>query len=249
MITTAIALLITIQAPQQDSTNPTKLSASQIMSKVFSRYASAQTISGTVKMSQTARDVTVHINTELQYERPGKIYIHQARDGSHPQQWLLTSDGREFSYDRPEGAFGRDRFVEWVSQNGVDQKIQDLYMAAEKSLGEQNAVLDIAVSQPNRLKLLLKQWATLSYDGRVTVNGDQVHKITGQYRENVDLPPAGTYEIDVSENYDLVRYITDERRVFSVPKQGAVELNLHTEWDSNLQVGAKVQPNLFRVVK
>lgn len=87
MITTAIALLTIIQGPQRDSSNPDKTTAAQIMSKVFSRYADAQTAVGTVKMTQTALDVTLNIDTELQFDRPGKIYLHQTRNGTHARQW------------------------------------------------------------------------------------------------------------------------------------------------------------------
>jgi len=245
MITTAIALLVTIQAPQQDGVVPQKTGAAQIMSKVFGRYASAQSISGTIKMAQSAKNVTVNILSELQYDRPSKIYLHQTRDGSKPRQWLLVSDGKLFAYDRPEGVLGRDRFPENVTQNGIEQKISDIYVASALSLGDMNAMLDVAICHPNRLNILRSQWATLSYQGRVTLNGDLVHKISGQYRENPTAPVSGQYEIYVNEDGDFLRYIVNERFMF--PGQSKEPVDVKTVWDSTLKVGAKTDPALYRV--
>jgi len=247
MITTAIALLTIIQGPQRDSSNPDKTTAAQIMSKVFSRYADAQTAVGTVKMTQTALDVTLNIDTELQFDRPGKIYLHQTRNGTHARQWLLTSNGKVFSYDRPDEKLGRDRYQEWVNQNGVEQKIGDLYMASEHSLGELNAILDVAISQPGRLKLLMRQWATLTYKGRVTLNGDLVQKITGEYRENPNGPANGQFEIYVSEAGDFLRYVVYQRFVF--PNQTKEPIDVKTVWDSSIKLGVKTDENLYRVVQ
>jgi len=246
MITTAIALLLSLHVPQQDASEPTKLSASQIMSRVFSRYAAAQSAVGSIKMTQSAQNVSINIETELQFDRPSKLYLHQSRNGSRPGQWLVCSDGKEFSYDRPEGGFGKPRYVELVTQGGVEQKIGDFYMAAEKSLGEMNAMLDIAISQPSRLRRLMAQWATLTYQGKVALNGVDVQKITGEYRDDPKLAPSGKFEIYVNDAGDFVRYVVNERFMF--PSRSKEPIDITTVWDSNIKLGAKTEPALYRVI-
>ncbi len=247
MITLSIALLLTLQSAQQEATVPVKESASQILSKVFSRYAGAQSISGNIKMSQTARGVTLSINTDLQYDRPSRIYLHQIRYGNNPKEWLLVSDGKSFSYNKPnDRSFGRDRYSELVTQNGVDQKISELYMASEQSLGELNAILDVAICQPSRLNRLKAQWATIKYQGRVTLNGALVKKISGQYRDDPNAPANGEFGIYVTEEGDFVRYETTQRFVFPTISNQPVDVK--TTWDSTLKVGEKTNPSLYKVI-
>ncbi|MDR3688474.1 MAG: hypothetical protein P4L46_03785 [Fimbriimonas sp.] len=246
MIATVLALTIALHGPGQDTTAPAKESASQILTKAFGHYASAQTAAGTIKMTQTALGVSLSIETDLQFDRPSKLFLRQSRTGARPHQWLVTSDGVRFSYDRPEGELGKDRYVEFVTQGGITQKISDYYIAAAKSLGEQSAMLDVALSEPGRLRRLKSQWASLAYQGRVNIDGQLVHKITGLYREDGSAAASGRFEIYVTEDGDFVRYVVAQRFVF--PSKSKDPIDVNTQWDSTIKVGAKTDPSLYQVV-
>ncbi len=106
-----------------------KADAGVLISKAFARYDAAQTVSGTIRLIQEAKGISVQIDTELQYERPSKIYLRQVKGGSDPQQSLLVSDGIKFSFDKPLEALGPARFTEDVTQKGRQQSVGDLYAA------------------------------------------------------------------------------------------------------------------------
>ncbi len=245
-MTLAIAVLTLNLVTLQEPTGTPKTSASQVLSKVLTHYAEAQSVSGSIKMTQSAQGVTINIVSDLQYERPSKIYLRQERLGSKAATWLLTSDGKIFSYDNPERILGGPRHRELVSQNGNDQKISDLYMAAEFSLGDLNPILDIAISHPSRLKRLKSQWATLKYQGQVKIGDVQVQKIAGDYREDATKAAAGTFEIYVNDAGDVVRYVTTQRFIFPSVSKEPVEVV--TTWDSTVKVSGTINPALFKVV-
>lgn len=254
MIAVAIAMLIGTQAPQQDSGGQPKVSPSEVVSKMFARYAGAKSIVGTIKMTQAARGVSVHTDSELQLERPALIYLHQSRDGSFSRNWFLTSDGKEFSYDRPQEyldnagvQYGKSRFVEYVTQHGVSMGISEMLLASYKSLGDVNPMLETAVASKEWLSRLTQQWASLYYRGKQTVGGQSVDAITGDYRETKMVPISGTFEAYISDSGDFVRYVIHEKHSYPKLQSGVIEVT--TTWDADLRLNAKTDPNLYKVLK
>jgi hypothetical protein len=250
LITTVIALLIGIQGSQPDSNNQEGLSASQIMSKMFAHYAEAKSAAGTIRMTQTANGVSVHTNTELQYDRPSQIFLHQIRDGSQARQWYLTSDGKEFSYDPPATRnpliFGHKRMVEYVTQHNISMTLVDILGAASRSLGDLNPMIESAISSKDLLKKLTGQWATIVYGGRHTVNGQTVQAVSGQFRENPNSPVSGEFEAYVSPQGDFMRYVLRQRLEF--PQYSRDPIEVTTTWDSDLKVGVTTDKSLYRVI-
>ena len=240
-MTTAIALL-TLVANAVPQEKPT---AGQILTKALARYATATSVSGSILMTQSAQGQSINFITKLQYERPYKIYLYQQKNGKNPDAWLLVSDGVLFSYNDPNDQRKLKRNTEYVTQNGIDQKLADLYMAAEHSIGDLSPILDIAISQPIRLQRLKSQWATLNFEGNGKVNGVSVQRITGQLRIDAKTPPAGSFEIDVTDDGDIVRYSTIQKYSFPDISKDVVEVS--TVWDSNLKVGGKIEPALYKV--
>ncbi len=254
MLSIAIAVLISVQAPQGDSPTQQKPDAASILTKMFARYAVAISVSGTIRMTQTAQvtsrpeSAAVHTVTELQFNRPSQIYLHQTRDGSHAGVWLVTSDGKEFSYDPPldeSREFGRRRHVEYVTQHGQALTVGDILDAAAHSIADPNAILEAAAGSKARLRWMLGQWATIVYRGKVEINGQTVQAIRGQYRENAETPISGEFEAFVNESGDFVRYVLHE----NYSPQGRSEVvAVTTTWDSDLKLNAKTDASLYRVV-
>ena len=250
MITTVIALLVGLRAPQQDSSDVSKQSASQIMSKMFGHYAQAKSVVGTIKMTQVAHGATIHTDTEMQFDRPALIFLHQVRDGSQRHEWYLTSDGKEFSYDPPENRnpllYGHRRMVEYVTQHSTTLGLPDFLAAASRSLGDVNPMIESSIAQKDRLKRLIGQWATLVYRGKVTVDGQTVDAISGQYREKLGDPITGQFEAYISDSGDFVKYVLKQRLEFPQISKDPIEIT--TTWESGLKVDAQTNKSLYKVI-
>ena len=244
MITTVIALLVGIQGPAA-----TKVSAAGIMTKMFAHYADAKSVVGTIKMTLTAAGESLHTNTNVQFDRPSKIFLHQTRDGLHPREWLLVSDAKSFSYDPPNEQskiFGQKRHVEYVTQHGTSQNLGDFLSAAAQSLGDINPMIEAMISSKVWLQKLTGQWATLVYRGKVTANGQECHAITGNYRDNVSAPPSGTFEAYVTEDGEFVKYVLHQR--VSVANGVRDPVDVTTTWDAVLKIDAPSDPALYSVL-
>jgi hypothetical protein len=248
LLTVAIALLTLVQAPQQDTSDGVKLSPSQIMAKMFEHYSSAKTISGSIKMTQTALNQVLHIQTDLQFDRPNLIYLHQVRDGAHQNQWFLTSDGKEFSYDRPGDLDPglRKRFVEYAKQHDTSLTLGDFLVAASHSVGDLNAMVESAIASTTALKKLTAQWATLVYRGRFTLDGKSVSGMSGQFRQSAISPVTGDFEAYINDDGDFVKYVLHQR--FGFPEVSKQPIDVTTVWESTLKVNAATNPTLYKVI-
>jgi hypothetical protein len=220
-----------------------------MMSQMLAHYASAQSLVGTIKMTQSAQGVSLHITTELQYDRPSMLYIRQIRDGSRPKVWTVTSNGSIWSYDRPDNQdahMGPNRHVEYVTQNNITMKLSDFFGAASHSLGDMNPMLISAISNPDWLRRLTGQWATLVDKGSTKINGQVVEEIAGKYRDGVGHSQSGDFEAYVSDAGDLVKYVLYQRMAITGVTKGAVDIM--TVWESNLQVGATTNKDLYQPI-
>ena len=219
------------------------------MSQMLSHYASAQSVVGTIKMTQSAQGISLHIITELQYDRPSMVYIHQVRDGSRAKMWTVTSNGSVWSYDRPDNQdahMGPNRHVEYVTQNNITMKLSDFFGAASHSLGDMNPMLISAMSNPDWMRRLTGQWATLVDKGPTTINGQQVEEVGGKYRDGIGHSQSGEFEAYVTNAGDLVKYVLYQRMAISGVSKQAVDIT--TVWESNLQVGAVTNKDLYKPI-
>jgi len=247
MITVAIAFLVGLQGTTP--VQPATTSASEILSRMFAHYAEAQSLVGTIKMTQSANGASIHTETNIQFDRPSLIYLHQMRDGSQAHEWYLTSDGKTFSFDPPDNRnpiYGRKRPVEYVGQHNTNLTLPDFLSAASHSLGDLNPMIKVAIGSKPWLQNLTSQWASIVYRGRVTVNGQMVQAISGQYREHTGLPVSGDFEAYVADNGDFVRYVLKQRLMFPQVSKEAIDVS--TTWDADLKLGAKTDRSLYKVV-
>lgn len=236
MIWMALTLATTLQP------GPT---AAESMSKMLRRYADLPTLTGSITMTQRVGTATAIIKTQLQYERPSKLFIRQDLQSSTPQTWIVTSDGSTFSYNVPNDRPGRpgERLIEKVTSGGRLLEYQDIYAVASRSLGDRSLPLDIAISRLDDLKYLRDQWATLGF---IDPQPQGLIAIGGQWREYKTAPASGTFEIWVDKDGNLRRYI---QRETLKPLPNAEPHLVTTVWDVDLVPNGKPNADLFRVLK
>lgn len=233
MIALTLALLMS------DTQTPA-LKSSAIISKCLTRYAEANSGMGEFVMTQTSGGKKVSIKTELQFERPSKILLHQSSGEVAPNDWLVVSDGVTFGYDIPGTRPDiRRRLFEPIAGTATVTgekrilKLHSIYMAAKRSLGDvPNPFLEFITQgkeENQSLKGYLERIKQPIADAKEKdlVDGTAGYEIKGQmyFGErifNVDGTPLldknnnptfesiGRYEMQISKDFDLVSMKTIE---------------------------------------
>lgn len=232
MLVSLIAISVLAQEP-----SPAKL-----LTDMFAKYSAAKSLVGTITLTQGTERESGTISTELAYERPAKLFIKQTRSTQSRRIWLVTSDGKHFSYGKPDAGVG-GRLVEPVSNSRRTLDLAGIYAATSASLGDRSVPLDIAISRREDLNAIRSQWATLEYAGTKELGGETVHVIEGKWREYGEAPATGKFTICIGQDSDLRVYAVTE----PISVGGAV-LNVVSRWDVHLKVDGKVDASLFKVV-
>ncbi len=236
----AIALGLILQAA------PT---AGEVVSQMLSRYSKAVSAVGTIQFTQSFKTASVTIATQLQYEKPSKVYLRQTKVGRSEKDFLLTSDGKVFTYNAPEAAASGERpvyrFAEPVEANGKLLDVKAIYLAGVATMIDRSAPLDIIVSRREDLLFLRDQWVGLTL--AVDPKG---YRITGKWRENAGQIVSGTIAMTISKEYDLLAYRIEEKREFRVASGQSLPADiLVSDWKVDVKVDAPCDPALFTVVR
>ena len=229
--------------------------APQIVSKMLLHYRDAKSLVGTITMAQRAGNRQASIHTEIQFQLPSKLYILQILNASYGQgRWLVTSNGKLFSYDAPRGVSteGRlspegKRLVESCQPNGTDIGVRGVYQASVASLGDRSTPLDILMGRTEDLQFRNFQWATVEHQGKSQIGGVTAWTIGGSYREYQKAPISGSYQLVIDEQYRLLRYTEQETIATKVNGQQIVQ-EVITTWDVNVTKDAKTRDDLFKVI-
>ncbi|MGV3618159.1 MAG: hypothetical protein ACO1SV_22765 [Fimbriimonas sp.] len=249
-LTALLALAATQDAPQTPQVAPQtppapNVEAGSLISKALVRYYDAKSLVGQIRLTQTAKGVSLTIDTTVQYDRPSMLAIQQVKGGSEPRRATVISDGKHFAYDRPEGTYGQSRFVEFVTQNGYTQTIKDLYGASFRSLVDRSPVLDIAIGRREDLQSLKEHLGAKKITGRTKVRGVDVYVIEGDYHDKLGAAPTGTFLLMISDAGDIVRFSQLQR--FRVPDKTNETIEVVSTWDADLKVDAKTDSRLYNV--
>lgn len=252
MIGVLVALVVVGQAGGAAPSSPTavgaKPSAASILGRVFARYATAERVTGKILHSATGGGGTAGMETELQYERPSRLYLRQQKPGD-PIDFLITSDGKHFSYNAPVRQLPyvdpKERMVEPVQTPFALHTVPLIYAAGSDAIKDRSVPLDIAIGRTEDLQFVRATWANLLYVGLQSVNGKECHVIRGDHRVNGSSPVSGRFEIAVTAEYDLVRYQIIQR--FAPPTNPEAMVDVLFNWDVSLEVNGTVDPKLFRV--
>jgi hypothetical protein len=203
---------------------------------------------GTISLTQTAGGEKGRIDTQIQYERPAKLYLKQQMLTASGSIWLVTSDGKYFSYNKPRDTNtisinAGNRLIESIINKEGKLDLGGIYAASAKSLGDRSTPLDIAIARKEDLSFLRQQWATIKLAGSVNIDGVTCWKIVGDWREYGEAMVSGVYTIVISESGDLKMFCINE----SLAINGQA-VPLESRWDVNLTVGATPNQDLFKVV-
>jgi hypothetical protein len=241
-----IAAIIAVLIAGNTAAEPQQPSAGKLVSSMLARYAKAQTLVGTITLTQTIAGSSGQIVTEVQYERPTKLFIRQTKKSGEVQQWIVSSTGKIISYNEPSDLSMKPgvRLAENQLIEGKPMPVQDVYMVASLSLGDRSVPLDAAISARARLEAIRGQWASMALQGRKKIGEVEANKIVGKWREGQFAAVSGIYEMYITDEGDLLRYVTIQNLVLEAntePKR------LESVWDCSLKVDAKPDQKLFVV--
>jgi len=72
------------------------------------------------------------------------------------------------------------------------------------------------------------------------------HVIGGDWRQYADAPVSGKYQVVITNDGELVRYVRKET-VAGPP--GVAPIDVTTIWDVDLKLNGKVDPSYFKFTK
>ncbi|AIE87505.1 hypothetical protein [Fimbriimonas ginsengisoli] len=246
MILSLIGLIATVyQGGAQTEAAPPVTKPGALIGLAFKKYHDAQSLAGTIRLTQTAQSVTIVVDTQVAYDRPSKLLIRQQKGGSQPQNILSVSDGRYFWYDKPAGVYGPPRLQEPVSQHQTTQTLDQMYSAASRGLADRSAVLDIVFARNEDLKEVKSHWTNLHFNGTAQIRSREVQLIEGDYCAIPGEEPNGAFQLSITNTGDLMRYIVKER--YAVPGQESQTVEVTSTWDANLKVGGFNDPAIYAV--
>ena len=263
MITAAIAILLL----NQDRPQP-----GDLISRMLAHYNSLNTVSGTLKYSQSAKDsdgktYSAHGQTTVQIEKPGKLYIYQTADSGAPGR--IVSNGVRFLYDPPQDTRGAAQLlgksgqqnaelvedvVQWDydKQGNVTMPLGQMYSIGREGLPLHPAApLDILISNHGDLVAFKDQLSSLVDQGDATIYGQKAHLVGGDWRQYADAPVSGTYQMAITDAGDLLRFVLKETVSDSgLSANGAVvttpNVEVTTTWDVDLMLNGRVDEKLFQ---
>lgn len=250
-------------------------SSSEIISKVLAKYAAANSGTAEILMNQTGGTKKLSIKTELQFERPSKLYIHQSSETLAPGDWLIVSDGNNFGYDAPFSGQRKRLFEPVASADPVNGgkrvlKTQAIFVAGKRSLGDTtNPFLEFLTQSEGdtaSIKGFMVRLFKINAATEKTIDGNAVWSIGGLMgfgtpamtpdgKQAIDktsgypmFESAGRFEIQISKDYDLVAFKTVEQINATDPANNLpTNFNVITTWTGKAKLNEIANPSLFTV--
>lgn len=226
------------------------VTATGLVSRMFDRYYKAKTLGGNIRTTQSAGGATVVTETNLAYERPGKLRLEQRqRLASGVKQKWIVSDGAVFRYTPPERIITADGFVsERIKASGhADQTVADLYAVIAADLPDRSPMLDAFIARPEDLTYFKNQLTKLQLGPMESVNGRPAYSIEGDWREIESVLAVGHFKMDITEGGELLRYVLTQS--FAAPGVGGQAngdpITVTTTWESSVTVDAPIKAETF----
>jgi hypothetical protein len=223
---------------------PQGITAGAVFSKALAHYFEAKSVSGDIRLTQTAKGVSAVVNTKLQYDRPSLVYLMQTQGGSQPATFLLASNGKQFSYSKPLQTMGPPRFLENVTQRGYQQTIGDMYAASIRSLLDRSPILDLAIARKEDMKEVTKHFGDMVIKTKVDSPRGPAYVIEGKYFDVVGEMATGTFGATITEDGDILQLRRVQR--FRIPDKLNETIEVLSVWDADLKVNAPTDPTLYK---
>jgi outer membrane lipoprotein-sorting protein len=215
-------------------------SPQQVLSQMIKRYYDAQSLGGTFSTLVEWDKERLVIETELWYERPGKLFLRQTTNLGF--SFLVTADGQEFSYDKPLSGIPEDLAAGGrLMEAQVGRTIADVYTISSLSIAERSTPLDLAIARIDDLRMLRNQWVTVEEGGTEEVDGVAHRKVVGKWTSNPEYGVLGTYALWVGPQGDLRRVLIQGK-----DDDGKLVTRRH---EVDLKVGAQAPEGKFKVVR
>jgi hypothetical protein len=222
---------------------------------MFAYYASATTMTGAIHMTQQAASSTVTLDTSLAYEGPSKIYLRQALGGANPMVWLVTSDGKSFTYDFPNTtrtAANRaepGRLLEAVSPTqSIHLTYRQIFHASVQSLGDVSLPVLLSVAGRDELQAVKDMIGSIQYMGTTKIGTDSVNVIGGGWKAGPRAPVSAQYKLFITDDGQLKRYVETNIVSLKLPTGQMQPQQVLTTWDVDLHVNAQPDETLFKVI-
>ncbi len=235
MLSLSLAIVLAVQ--------DTEITSGQVISKVFARYDQLSKATGSIQFVQSYGNISVTVSTKVQFEMPDKVYLYQERKSSNPGSVIVTSDGKHFSYHLPPDeptSIGK-RLVETVVQAAKTYDCRDIYAVAAGGLLDRSVPLDLLFGRRSDMALFRDQLDTIE---PVQMSGENF-VITGRWREYKTAIPAATYRLEVTPEFDIIRYTL--RQPFQIEGMGTQDLV--SDWKTDLKPGGVPEAALFRLAR
>ena len=186
-------------------------SAASLISMMFKHYSDAQSMAGTIRLVQSSMGKSLEIDTKMAFQKPSLMYLFQSQADGRREPSSLVSDGIHFAYTAPSNLDKRPpKLIESIHQRHYDITVPELYVVARLSLIERSLPLDVAIGRPTDLKAISEQLATFGLTGRATINGHEANVIKGELRDNRNGVGNGHFEMDITNDGDLVHFWKSE---------------------------------------
>lgn len=240
----ALIVAFGLVGPQQAPVKP-----SELVAKMLARYATAPTLKGEILYTQSAAGKSLTGRTEVQYQRPSKIFVNQKVESADLVASRIVSNGSRFLYSLPANLASGDMaadphqvLVEPVQQEQT-LTIAEIYGVGASSLTPRPVPLDIAVGRKQDLMLFKSQIATLQDLGPATVDGQAVRLIGGDWRAYADAPVSAKYQMAITDQGDLVRYV--QRELIADPRPNMAPIEVVSTWIARFDLSTPPDPKVF----
>jgi len=223
--------------------------AKDLIGRMFVRYYKASTVQGKIRLTVAAFTGAVTVDTTLALQRPDKLFLRQRKSAGEKQDYLVTADGKEFTYDPPSTSFftNDSRLLEKMGPNAAAKDLQDAYAASTLSICDRSAPLDVAIARTVDLDYFRRQLATIKTESETEINGKKAYLIDGAWRPYGNAQLSGKFALLVSPEGDLFRYVI--KQTISVPGSKMAPQEVVQTWDVDLKTDLPIEAAVFTVVK
>jgi len=233
--------MLAMRQQQVDASVARPATPGKMISMAFQHYAEAKSVGGHIRLSQSARNLTIYIDTDVAFDTPSQLLIEQAKGGSEPRRTLVVSDGKRFSYDKPAGTYGQPRFVEDVTQLAGSQDVKEMYGTAAITLDDRVAT-DLVFARNVDLKEAMAHWSSLKFGQKTNIRGIDANTIEGDYTVNPGESSTGTFSMAITDSGDILQYTVKNK--YAVPTQSETIL-VTSVWDFDLKINGKNDPKVY----
>jgi hypothetical protein len=131
-------------------------------------------------------------------------------------------------------------------KTGEFHDVRKIFAVTAQTLGDRSTPLMVAIGCAEDVTLFKAQLFQYRYEGKVKLGDEEVHAISGRWRENAAVNPKADFELYITDAGDMRRYAI-RQVVQPDPRSGPV--TVVSTWDVNLTVDGTPDQSLFKVVR